>query len=42
MWYQVVIQHEMTLNKYMAFMLLNGSLSRLSRGAFDIDNFQEF
>ena len=40
--YQVITQHETTRNEYMALMLLNESLSRLSRGAFEIDEFGNF
>jgi len=40
--YQVIDQHEITRDKYMALMLLNESLSRLSRGAFEIDEFGNF
>jgi len=40
--YQVIDQHEITRDKYMALMLLNESLSRLSRGAFQIDEFGNF
>lgn len=37
--YQVITEHETTRDKYIALMLLNESLSRLSRGAFEIDEF---
>ena len=37
--YQVITHHETARNEYMALMLLNESLSRLSRGAFEIDEF---
>jgi hypothetical protein len=37
--YQVIRQHETTRDEYTALMLLNESLSRLSRGAFEIDEF---
>jgi hypothetical protein len=37
--YQAIDQHETTRDKYMALMLLNESLGRLSRGAFEIDEF---
>jgi len=37
--YQVITEHETTRDKYMTLMLLNESLSRLSRGAFEIDDF---
>ena len=40
--YQVITEHETTRDKYMALMLLNESLSRLSRGAFEIDEFGNF
>jgi hypothetical protein len=40
--YQVIDQHETHRDKYMALMLLNESLSRLSRGAFEIDEFGNF
>jgi hypothetical protein len=40
--YQVITEHETTRDKYMALMLLNESLSRLSRGAFEIDGFGNF
>jgi len=40
--YQVINEHETTRDKYMALMLLNESLSRLSRGAFEIDEFGNF
>jgi hypothetical protein len=40
--YQAIDQHETTRDKYMALMLLNESLSRLSRGAFEIDEFGNF
>ena len=37
--YQVITHHETARNEYMALMLLNESLSRLSRGVFKIDEF---
>jgi len=40
--YQVIDQHETTRDKQMALMLLNESLSRLSRGAFEIGEFGNF
>jgi len=40
--YQVITQHETARDKYMALMLLNESLSRLSRGAFEMDEFGNF
>lgn len=40
--YQMIIEHETTRDKYMALMLLNESLSRLSRGSFEIDEFGNF
>jgi hypothetical protein len=40
--YQVIIQHETTRDKFIALMLLNESLSRLSRGVFEIDEFGNF
>ena len=40
--YQAITEHETTRDKYMALMLLNESLSRLSRGAFEIDEFGNF
>jgi hypothetical protein len=40
--YQAVNEHEQSRDKYMGLMLLNESLSRLSRGAFDIDEFGNF
>ena len=40
--YQAITEHEETRNKYVALLLLNESLSRLSRGAFEIDEFGNF
>ena len=40
--YQVITQHETTCEEHMALMLLNESLSRLSRGGFEIDEFGNF
>lgn len=40
--YLVIDQHETTRDKCMALMLLNESLSRLSRGVFEIDEFGNF
>jgi len=40
--YQVINEHEQSRDKYMALIMLNESLSRLSRGAFDIDEFGNF
>ena len=37
--YQIIDQHENLRDKYMALMLLNESLSRLSRGEFGVDEF---
>jgi hypothetical protein len=40
--YQAITKHEADRDKYMAVMLLNESLSRLSRGGFDLDEFGRF
>ena len=40
--YQAIHRHERHRNELVAVMLLNESLSRLSRGAFDIDEFGNF
>jgi hypothetical protein len=40
--YQVINKTEQTRDKQVALMLLNESLSRLSRGGFDIDEFGNF
>jgi hypothetical protein len=40
--YQAIDQHETARDKHMALMLLNESLSRLSRGALEIDEFGNF
>lgn len=40
--YQGINEYEATRDKYMALMLLNESLSRLSHGEFDIDEFGDF
>jgi len=40
--YQAITEHETTRDAYIALMLVNESLSRLSRGAFDIDEFGHF
>lgn len=40
--YQIINQHESTRDQFMALMLLNESLSRLSRGEFDVDEFGIF
>jgi hypothetical protein len=40
--YQVITEHETTRDKYMPLMVLNESLSRLSGGAFEIDEFGNF
>jgi hypothetical protein len=40
--YQVISEHETVRDKYMALLLLNESLSRRSRGAFEIDEFGGF
>ncbi|MWV41184.1 hypothetical protein [Natrialba sp. INN-245] len=40
--YQAITECEATRDKYMALMLLNEGLSRLSRGAFEIDEFGNF
>ena len=40
--YQTINKYEQSLEKLTALMLLNESLSRLSRGGFDIDEFGNF
>jgi len=40
--YQAITHHETARDKHMALMLLNESLSRLSRGALEIDEFGNF
>ena len=40
--YQAITEHETIRDKYMTLMLLNESLSRLSREAFEIDEFGNF
>ena len=37
--YQAIEHHEATRDKYMALMMLNETLARLSRGTFEIDEF---
>ncbi|WP_254538932.1 hypothetical protein [Halomarina litorea] len=40
--YQAISEHEADRDRYMALMLLNESLRRLSRGGFEIDEFGRF
>jgi hypothetical protein len=40
--YQVITEHETTRDKHMALLMLNESLSRLTRGTFEIDEFGHF
>ena len=40
--YQLINKHKQTRDKLVALMLLNESLSRLSRGSFEIDEFGQF
>ena len=40
--YQAIVEYESDRDRYMALMLLNESLSRLSRDAFEIDEFGNF